>query len=275
MVNDLFKKAQDLVEENASVILTAVGVVGTVSTAVLTGRAAFKAAEILEERKYSPWVRAVDNPNAVEDDPHTHVITIEEEWEDVSTLDKAKMVWIQFIPPVGAGALTIASIIMANRVSSNKAAALAAAYGLKDKALQEYKDKVAEKFGNKKETEVRDEIAQDRVNQNPPQNIIITGTGDVLCYDALSDRYFESTIEKIRQAENAVNFEIANHDEVSLGRFYEEIGLKVTPYSDTVGWNIDKRCEVQFSTVMTDDGRPCISIDFAIWPEVSYHKTWE
>jgi hypothetical protein len=265
VVSDLFKKAQDLVEENASAILTAVGVVGTVSTAVLTGRASFKAAQLISDEEDRRIRKLHEQPSDID---MSNPIQLE-------LKDKVMLVWPQYIPATGVGTLTIASIIMANRVSSNKAAALAAAYGLKDKALQEYKDKVVEKFGDKKATEVKDDIAQDRVNANPPQNIIITGAGDVLCYDSLSDRYFESTIEKIRQAENTVNFEIANHDEVSLGRFYEEIGLKVTPYSDTVGWNLNNPCKVEFSTVMTDDGRPCIAVEFASWPEVSYHKIYE
>jgi hypothetical protein len=246
VVSDLFKKAQDLVEENASAILTAVGVVGTVSTAVLTGRASFKAAQLISDEEDRRIRKLHEQPSDID---MSNPIQLE-------LKDKVMLVWPQYIPATGVGTLTIASIIMANRVSSNK-------------------DKVVEKFGDKKATEVKDDIAQDRVNANPPQNIIITGAGDVLCYDSLSDRYFESTIEKIRQAENTVNFEIANHDEVSLGRFYEEIGLKVTPYSDTVGWNLNNPCKVEFSTVMTDDGRPCIAVEFASWPEVSYHKIYE
>lgn len=252
MLNDLFKKVQDLAEENASAIFTAAGVVGTVSTGVLAGRASFKAAKTIREQQ-----------EFVGDD------------FELTTKNKVMMVWPEYIPAIGVGGLTITSIIMANRVSSNKAAALAAAYGLKDKAFQEYREKISEKFGDKKAVEVNDEIAQDRVNANPPGNLIIVGTGEVLCYDVLTDRYFQSTVEKIRQAEVAVNLAITQNDEASLSRFYEEIGMKVTPYSETVGWNANRTCSVQFSTVMTDDGRPCIAVDFAQYPEISYHKTWE
>lgn len=258
MVNDLIKKAQDVVEENASAILTAVGVVGTVSTAVLTGRACFQASNVLAD----PDNRQVLTP---EGDSH----------RPITRQEQLKLVWALYIPPVGAGAVTITSIILANRMSASKAAALAAAYGVKDKAFQEYRDKVQEKLTGKKQEEVREEIAQDRVNANPPGNLIIVGTGEVLCYDVLTDRYFQSTVEKIRQAEVAVNLEITQNDEVSLSRFYEEIGLKVTPYSETVGWNANRTCRVEFSTVMTDDNRPCIAVDFSQYPEISYHKVWD
>lgn len=249
MVNDLIKKTQEAVVENSSAILTAVGVVGTAGTAVLTARATYKASEILFSQ--------------------------DEDAADIPTTDKIRLVWPHYVPPVALGTLTIAAIIMANRMSTSRAAALAAAYGVKEKAFQEYKDKAAEKLGLKKQEEVREEIAQDRVNQNPPGNLIIVGTGEVLCYDVLTDRYFQSTVEKIRQAEVAVNLEITQNDEVSLSRFYEEIGLKVTPYSETVGWNANRTCQVQFTTVMTDDNRPCIAVDFAQYPEITYHKVWD
>lgn len=256
MVNDIFKSVQRVVSENSAAILTGMGVTGTVSTAVLTARATFKAAALIDEetsRRSDP-----DYPAGA-----------------MTTADKAKLVWPQYIPAVGVGAVTVGCIVAANRVSSKQAAAFAAAYGLKDKAFEDYKEKVQEKLGVKKETEVRDEIAAERVASNPGREIVIITGADVLCYDMLSDRYFQSTIEKIKQAENTLNYEIANHDEVSLSRFYDEIGLKPTPFSDTIGWNIDRRPTLQFSTVMSPDDRPCIAIDFGCWPEPSYHKRYE
>ena len=254
MVNDILKSVQRVISENSAAILTGMGVTGTVSTAVLTARASFKAVHIINQQ-YDEYGQP---------DP-----------DHLSKMDKAKLVWPQYIPAVGSGVLTITCIIGANRVSSKQAAAFAAAYGLKDKAFEDYKEKVQEKLGVKKETDVRDEIAAERVASNNDREIVIITGADVLCYDMLSDRYFQSTMEKIKQAENTLNYEIANHDEVSLSRFYDEIGLKPTPFSDTIGWNIDRRPTIQFSTVMSPDDRPCIAIDFGVWPEPSYHKRYE
>jgi hypothetical protein len=104
--------------------------------------------------------------------------------------------------------------------------------------------------------------------------VIIAGSGDVLCFDMTTGRYFVSTVEKIRQAENKVNFDIISHMYASLSSFYDEIGLPPTTYSDSVGWNSDNRVEVQFSTVMSPDGRPCIAIDFVGPPTAEYSRTW-
>lgn len=254
-ISSLLKQAEQILTDNSTAVLTGVGVTGTITTAVLTGRASYKAAQIIDDE-----MRArVNQTNEV-----------------VSTKEKLKLVWPMYIPAAGVGGLTIASIILANRLSSKQAAALTAAYGISEKAFQEYKEKVVEKLGQTKETAIRDEVAQDRIKQQPvnTRELVITGNGKVLCYDMLTGRYFESSVEEIKRAENAVNYEIVTSDSATLSKFYDEIGLSPTAYSDSVGWDIDNRCEVQFSTVMSVDDRPCIAVDYARWPRPDYGKIW-
>jgi len=250
MIGGIADKLVHLVEDNSTTILTGIGVAGTVTTCVLAGRAGFKAANML----HAEW-----------EDP-----------ENVPLAEKVKQVGPQFIPAAGCAVVTIAAVVYANRLSAKETAAMAAMYTMSDKTFQEYKTKVQEKLGQNKEQAIRDEVAQDRINRNPPNNstVIITGGGDVLCYDVVTDRYFNSTVENIKRAENTVNGEIANHDAVPLSRFYDAIGLRPTPYTEEVGWNIDNRCEVQFSTVLSPDQRPCVSIDFARYPKADFDKNW-
>jgi hypothetical protein len=251
VVSDIVSKMQQVAKQNSTTILTGIGVAGTVTTAVLTGRASFKAGRLIDQA-------ALDSGNTLD------------------TKEKVQLVWPQYIPAVGVGSLTVTSIIFANRLSLKETAAMAAAYGLSEKRFEEYRIKVSEKLGLAKETELRDKIAQERVDGNPPgdRTIIITGSGEVLCYDTLSDRYFNSTMEAIRRAENVVNGEIVTNDCSPLSRFYEEVGLKATAFSESVWWNIDNRCDVQVSTVMSPEDKPCLSIDFAIWPKPDHEKVW-
>jgi hypothetical protein len=60
----------------------------------------------------------------------------------------------------------------------------------------------------------------------------------------------------------------------SLSMFYEEIGLPPTPYTDSVGWNMNNHMEVKLSTVMSVDNRPCIAIDFSKQPLPDYDNNW-
>jgi hypothetical protein len=259
-------KAKFLLNDNSTTLLTAVGVAGTVSTAVLTGRATFKAAEIIAKEEQLAGTEL-----------HVHDMDEEKGYRTIpaSTLsktEKVKLVWRLYLPPVASGVLTITCIIVANKISSKKIAALTIAGGISERALQEYKDKVVEKLGPKQDQKIRDEIAQERVDKNPNSREVVIASGEVLCYDMLTGRYFNSTMEDIKRAENRINYELLNHMAASLSMFYEEIGLPPTTYTDTVGWNSDHRMEVQFSTVLSEDKRPCIAIDFSKPPVPDYDR---
>lgn len=261
MLAELQKKAQQLLAENASTFLTAGGVAGTVGTAVLTGRASFKAAEIIRDKEVAELAEEL-----VDGEPPDHTMGLD-------TKSKVFLVWPLFLPPIGLGGVTITSIIMAHRISAAKAAALAVAYGLIERDFDEYKEKALEKLGVGKEQKLRDEIAQDRVNANPPdKQVVILAGGDVLCYDMLTGRYFQSTVENIKKAENRLNHALLNHDYASLSEFYEEIGLAPTSYTDEVGWNSarDGTVEVRFSTAMSQDDKPCVAVDFNTAPHPDY-----
>jgi hypothetical protein len=256
----LIQKARFVVVDNADTILTGMAVTGTVATAFLTGRASFRAAQIIEAET-EVINRAVENP----EDPVY-----------LTKKDKVKLVWRLYLPAFGTGTTTITSIIVANKLSSKKIAALAVASGISERALSEYKTKVLEKLSDRQEQAIRDEIAQDRVTKYPPgsREIILAGTGDVLCYDMLTGRYFQSNIEDIKRAENKMNFQLLNHMSASLSEFYDEVGLPPTSYTDSVGWNDTNRFEVEFSTVLSTDNRPCLAIDFTHPPQLEYARRW-
>ena len=256
-LNSLKQSAQALLSDNASAIMTAGGVIGTVGTAVLTGRASYKTGVV--------WA------NRPEPDPEMEVQI------EFTRKDLARAVWPEFVPPVILGSATIASIIMANRISAKQAAALAAAYGISERSFQEYREKTLERLGIKQEQKLRDDIAQDRVSSNPSSEVVVLATGEVLCYDMLTGRYFRSTMEEIKRAENVINKELLDYQQVRLSRFFEEVGLPATAYTDDVGWNQmngESTVTVQVSTTMSPDEKPCLAIDFSRPPRPDYTKLY-
>lgn len=256
-LTDIQATAQRLVANNSAGILTGVGVVGVVATAYLTHRAAMQANDIIREEEMRMHEEEI--PDAIE------------------KTEKVRMVWKVYVPPVAVGAATIAAVVMANRMSAKRAATMAAGYALAEQRLSEYKGKVLEKVGVKSETEIRDSIAEDRINADPPnKEVLILADGDVLCYDMLTGRYFRSTVEKIRRAENKINQELVYHQYASLTQFYDEIGLPPTQFTDEVGWNqaTDGVLEVRFSSVRSNDNQPAIAIDFATSPHADYHQLY-
>ena len=248
------KAVEKFTIDNSPTILTVVGVTGTVTTALLTGKATFKAAEILAYEK------AEDIDELIEFFPDLKI--------------KVGLVWKEYIPPVVVGSATIACIIGANAIGTRRAAALAAAYSLSEKAFADYKDKVVEKLGEKKEQAVRDEVASDQIRKNPvgSREVIMLGVGEVLCFEQFTARYFMSSVEELRKAMNDLN-ETINHDGyASLGDFYARIGLPRTSYSEEVGWTSDKLFEINFSACLAEDGRPCVAVDYAVLPVRAYYK---
>lgn len=257
MINNVIRvmhQAKFVLNENSSTILTGVGVVGTTATAILSGQASFKAAKILEKARIDQQdYDSIAGP-------------------DLKRSTKVLLVWRLYLPAFGTGVTTVAAIVVANRIDSKRIAALVVASGISERALQEYKSKVIEKLGEKQDTKIRDEIAQDRVSMKPVPagEVIIAGNGDVLCFDMLTGRYFMSTVEDIKRAENKVNYQIMNYLDASLSEFYDELGLPATTFTDQVGWQANQRVEVKLSTVMSPDNRPCIAIDFATPPNSAY-----
>jgi hypothetical protein len=258
MFAELIKKSQKVLDDNTPVLLTAVGVIGTVTTAVLSARGSFQASqayrEALAERDMmTPFVDA---------EGKTHPVP------ELTKFEITKVTWKYYVPAVTSGATTVAAIICANRIGTKRTAAMAAAYTIADKQLAEYKAKIEEKFGINKATAVRDEIAQDQVKANPPNRaqVIVTGGGDVMMLDELSGRYFRSSIEKLNRVVNEVNNEMNYNRYCTLTEFYEKLGLEGTAMSSELGWNFETLVTVEYSAVVTEDDEPCIVIHYSPKP---------
>lgn len=257
----LAKQAKKAVADNSPAILTALGVTGTLTVAYLTGKASFKAAEIIRDAEEKD---CRGNENCVEG--HLSEGARCPKDSPLDTWDKIDLVWREFIPAAGIAAMTVSAIIGANHISTKRVAAFASAYTMAEKGFEQYKDKVLEKVGPKKEQEVRDEVAKQQLRDHPLDRspIIITGKGDHLCFDAYSGRYFQSDIEKIRSAVNDINFQILNTSEMeaTLSDYWNLVGLDTTDGSDDLGWNSDKKLECHYTSELTKEGTPCLVITF-------------
>ena len=254
-MNEITKIAKNLgglISKNSPHILTGLGCAGVLSTAILAAKATPKALTIIkEEEEYRERKRL----------------------EALSQFDKVKLTWKCYAPAGLLGATTIGCIIGANTVHTRRNAALASLYALSESAFREYKTKVVQEIGKPRESKVRDEIAKDHIVNNPPQanNVIFTGTGDVLCCDKLGERYFYSSYETIRQKINNLNYRLRHEMRLSLNEFYYEMNLTPTKLGELMEFNIDKgEIEPHYSTQLTEDGKPCLVIDLEVYPANIY-----
>lgn len=248
-IASIARGARKLVVDNSPAILTGLAVAGVVSTAILAGKATPRALQEISEAE-------------------------SEQTEPLSVNQKIFLVGHCYLPAIVSGAFTISCLIMAQSINAKRYAAMMSALNLSEIAHKEYQQKVTETLGVNKEQKVRDEVAQDRVNNHPvsDREVIITGNGNVLCYDSYSDRYFESEMQTLRKSENEINFQIIHEMYASLNDFYSAIGLAQIPVGDEVGWTNDRKFDLKITTTLSKDDKPCLTMSFGATPIRGFHK---
>lgn len=186
-----------------------------------------------------------------------------------------QLTWKCYIPVIFTAGATVACIIFAQSINSKRQAALAGLYSISEASLKKYKEKVKEAVGENKSKKIEDDIAKDTIEEHPVDvnDIIKTGKGNYLFYDAMSGRYFRSDIETIRRIENDINHELISEMWVSLNEVYGKMGLKPIELGENVGWNVDHMIEFQFSSQIAKNGEPCIVIDYYRGPDDLYRDS--
>lgn len=93
-------------------------------------------------------------------------------------------------------------------------------------------------------------------------------------FNSFSQRYFESTIEKVIQAEYHLNRNFMFAGVISLNDFYEFLGLEKTELGDAVGWS---NCNgdiywIDFNhhRLTLDDGMEIYVIDMVFEPTAEW-----
>lgn len=252
-ISKFFKDVRTSIVAHSPEILTGIGIAGMITTTVLAVRATPKALKLIDQKKK------------------------EERTDKLPPIDVVKAAWKCYIPAAITGVTSTACLIGANSVHARRSAALATAYKLSETALIEYRDKVVETIGEKKEQTIREKIAQDRVTKHVDGNteVYITERGDTLFLDPLTKRVFKSDIELIRKAVNQLNYRMT-HDIVGfipLNDFYDEIGLEPTSLGDKLGWTLDNGnglLEVDTFPAKTKDDKPCLCLDYNIPPHYEH-----
>lgn len=246
-MNKLLYQSKKFFKQNGSTILTCVGAVGVVVTAVMTAKATPKATRLLE-------------------------LAEEEKGEDLTKLESIKVAGPVYIPTVVVGAATITCIFGANVLNKRQQASLVSAYALLDSSYKDYKKKVDELYGEEAGVRVRKELAKDKYDD---LNIEFDDDKQ-LFYDDFSGRYFESTMADVIKAEYTVNKKIREWGGAYLNEFYEPLGID-TDYGCQLGWSTGRLqdswrewLDFEHEEVVMDDGLECCIIRIAIEPVIDF-----
>lgn len=244
-VTKFIKDVGGFASKHTPEILTGFGIAGMITTTILAVKATPKALNLIEKEKERQWV------------------------DELKPIDVVKTTWKCYLPATLLGAASIGCLVGSSAVSLKRNAVLATAYKLSETALTEYKDKVVETIGEKKEKLVREAVAEDKVKQTPVKTseVIVTGKGKTLCLEPTSMRHFESDAETIRRAVNDLNRRMRDEMYISLNEFYYELGLEGTDLGEMMGWNINVAyIDVTFTSALTPDNDPCLAIVYNTRP---------
>lgn len=247
---NLINTTKGFLHKHSPEILTGIGVTGMVTSTVLAVKATPKALILLEEAKNTKG-------------------------EDLTRIEAVKAAWKPYIPAMVTGIVGISCIVGASAVNAKRNAVLATAYAISERTLLTYRDKVIETIGEKKEKELKNKIAQDKVDNQPVSNaqVIVTSKGNTLCMDGITRRYFRSDLDTIKKVINELNREMTYQDYVSLNNLYNKLGLETIKNGDYLGWSLsDGLIEPDYGTCLADNDEPCIVIDYKIAPKYDFDK---
>lgn len=261
-VNKMLTDLWSFTTENSPAILTGLSFAGLISSGIMFFRAGIKAAPILEwrerELEYAP--KNSEKRKQINKQTAKEIVPI---------------LW----PPITLSLISGGCSIGANVIQNKRIGAIAAAYSISETALKQYQEKAIQLIGEKKERAIHDAICKDKVENNPPSEstpVLVTGDGDVLCYDIHSGRYFRSNAQKIGEAINQISFDIQTEMYVSLNDFYSLLGIPEIPMGDDMGWNIEDairgQLPISISAQLTPNKQPCLCIDYDVRLRADYRN---
>lgn len=241
--NQLAHKALFHFNKNSPTILTVAAVCGVGATAYLTARGTIKAAEA---------IHGFESEHGIPTEPRERA------------KQHVQVAWRCYVPAATTAAATVACVVGVHRVGVGRAIAAQASLVIAERSFSEYRNKVVEEYGQRKDDSIRSDIAKDRVAaiEPPSQQVLLTGPGNILSLELYTGRYFASDMETLRRAQNTLNEMLIRHDYATLDDFYHIIGLRPTTTSSQLGWKSTKLMDLHFTSALSTDGRPCIAFEY-------------
>lgn len=209
------------IRKHISTVLCVIATAGIAATAILTAKATPKAMKLIEEAK--------------------------KEKKELSKADTVIAAAPAYIPAIVSGVMTAACIFGANALSIKQQASLMSAYGILHANYGKYTGKVKEMLGVKTHHDILDAIAIEKVNEDSCVYVpdimgpSYLGGSELdkekrLFYDSYSDRYFETTLGRVLEAEYHLNRNFALGADVTINDFYLFLGIDKIDGGDDVGW---------------------------------------
>lgn len=251
--------ARLFIKHNSATILSLMAVAGVVATAVTTARATTKAITALKTEQSGKS-------------------------EELTVVEKAKIVIPIYIPPIVTGAATVICILGSNVLSQRSQASITSAYALTNQAYQDYRQKVREMYGEETDHKIIEAIAVDRAECMRVTASYLCGECDtsleynsgkpILWYEEYSKRFFEASFEQVLTAEYHVNRNFILRGYNVLNELYDFLGLEPTDFGNEMGWAPTDEGEywIEFNhrKAQLEDGTVFYILEMPFEPRLNY-----
>ena len=246
-----YKKVELKAIKHSPEILAGVGVVGVVGSLVLACKATTKLSDVLEESK-----EQLDKIKEVAADP-----AYEEKYSQDDVKKDTTITYVQtamkvtklYAPSVILCASSLGCLLASNNILKKRNAALSAAYMTVDKSFKEYRKRVADRFGEEVEKEIRYNIKAEEItkvdedgNEVTETVKVMDGTDDPNSYSDYARFFGESCAAWQNDAEYNLTFlkaqqQYANdllkaRGRLFLNEVYRMLGIDETKAGQVVGW---------------------------------------
>lgn len=245
-----FRYIKPFVVKHEPEILMGMGISGLIFSTVWAVKATFQASAAIQNYKNSKNI------------------------DKITPKEAFKLTWRYYWPVAASTLLSVPCIIVGNRVSNKRYAALAAAYTISEAALQEYQEKTREVVGEHKAREIQEQVDAKKVEETykGSHQIIMTGNGESTFFEPLSGRYFKSNWNSIAKAANELNAEAIGSMSmsISLNEWFSRLGLEDTEIGDVIGWELDGNpnnlINIEITSHITKDNIPVGAISYKNQP---------
>lgn len=234
-------------------ILIVSGIVGLVTAGVLACRATTKVQNILNERDAS-----LGSVDILEDDEHEADYTVDDAKKDriIIHVKSGLKVARLYAPALALGAASIVSILAGHNILSKRNAALAAAYATVEGSFNEYRKRVAERFGEEVDNELKfgvksKQIPETVTDENGKEKHVkktvkvadanLGGSPYAFIFDEQTARsVYEADTEymlmRLRHEQQYANDVLSARGYLSLNEVLERLGMKPSKMGQIVGW---------------------------------------
>ena len=235
-------------------ILAGIGVVGVVASTVLACKATMKINDILVDAKDQ-----LDKVKDIANDPaYADIYNEEDAKKDTTIIYVQKGVEIVkiYLPAITVGAVSIGCLLASNNILRKRNAALGAAYATLDKSYKTYRNRVAERFGDEVEKEIRYGIKAEKVEKTvideDGNEVTVEEEVKVMDPNLYSDyaRFFdeaspywqkdpEYNLMFLKAQQQYANDLLKSRGRLFLNEVYEMLGIDKSKAGQIVGWVYD------------------------------------